>query len=139
MPVPLAPLALALLLPGCVAAVPAAGYVAGAATTAGARYLGNATFDYAGRRMRVEEMDCEDLQIAYAHTPVNRSRLVNRYTDWLTTRGMIEDQADEIACPLPPPAEIPVPAVDAPAAESAPATGEASRGETIPTAALTLG
>src|SRR5690606_41522628 len=61
----------------------------------GATYLCNATFDYAGRRMRVEEMDCDDLRIAYAHAPVNRSRLVNRYTDWLTTRGMIEDQAGE--------------------------------------------
>lgn len=127
MPLPLVPLALALFLPGCVAAVPAAGYVAGAATSAGATYLGNATFDYAGRRMRVEEMDCDDLRIAYAHAPVNRSRLVNRYTDWLTTRGMIEDQAEEIGCALPPPAEIPAAIADTVATEAAPeGTGTAS-------------
>jgi hypothetical protein len=93
-------LALVLVLPGCVAAVPAAPYIAGAASSVAAAYVGDATFDYAGRRVRVQEMTCPQLQVAYAHTPPSQSRLVNRYTDWLTTRGMMEDHAQDLDCPL---------------------------------------
>jgi hypothetical protein len=91
------------LLPGCVAAIPAGGYVAGAATTFAATYIGDATFDYAGRRLRVEQMTCPELQAAYAETVPRQSILINRWTDWLTTRGMMEDQAEDLGCPLPEP------------------------------------
>jgi hypothetical protein len=106
MPRRLAPLAL-LILPGCVAALPAAPYVTGAATTAAVSYLGDATFAYAGRRLSVEAMTCPELRAAYAATVPRQSILVNRWTDWLTTRGMMEDQAEDLGCPLAAPAASP--------------------------------